>query len=69
MRPKLTFLSSELIEQIIGEAQQLLMDNNYQLYLFSRPVKFIARKDLQGLELELGGGAWMLDKAWLNAAK
>lgn len=60
--------SQEERRTLYNEAQQILMDNNYQLFLFSRPVKFIARKDLQGLELELGGGAWMLDKAWLSAA-
>jgi len=61
--------SQEARRSLYGQAQQILVDNQNQLYLFSRPVKYVARKELQGVTLELGGGAWLFDRAWLAPAE
>jgi peptide/nickel transport system substrate-binding protein len=50
---------------LYGKAQQLLVDDQNQIYLYSRPVKYVARKEVQGLTLELGGGAWVYNTVWL----
>ncbi len=61
--------SQDVRRDLYNQAQQVLVDNQYQLFLFARPVKYAARKELEGLQLELGGGAWVFKEAWLNTAK
>jgi peptide/nickel transport system substrate-binding protein len=48
------------------EAQKLILDNYWQTYLFWRPTKEVARKELQGFAREFSG-AWQYGEMWLSA--
>ena len=44
--------------------QQKIVDNYWQTYLFWRPQKEVARKELQGFSREYSG-AWRYNDMWL----
>jgi peptide/nickel transport system substrate-binding protein len=47
--------------------QQMILDNYWQTYLFWRPQKEVARKELRNFEREYNG-AWYYNNMWLSDA-
>lgn len=48
-----------------SEAQQLIVDGAYYVYLLGNPIFEVKRKELQGLKRE-SVGEWVLSEAWLS---